>query len=151
MLVTLHHHNGNNSAQEMRSRSKKTPAVKHLDFDRLDSPTRNPKSHQTLFLRSQAKAKPSQASLMKLQRSKTGSNGSVPQQASNSLRLQMKIELSIYALNLKNVAGSFRGMSDPFCVVTSLLTKPGAKPAVLGKTEVIKSNPSPHWVKVFFL
>lgn len=63
----------------------------------------------------------------------------------------MKIELSLYALNLKNVAGNFKGTSDPFCVVTSLATQPGAKAAVLGKTEVIKNNLSPHWVKVFLV
>ena len=49
----------------------------------------------------------------------------------------MKIELSIYASNLKNVAGAFKGTSDPFCVVTSLDTQPGAKAVVLGKSEVV--------------
>ena len=62
----------------------------------------------------------------------------------------MKVELSLHASQLKNVAGSM-GTSDPFCVVTSLATQPGAKPNVLGKTEVIANTLSPHWVKVFVL
>jgi copine 1/2/3 len=63
----------------------------------------------------------------------------------------MKIELSLYASQLKNRAGAFHGTSDPFCVVTSLATQPGTKPAVLGKTEVIPNILNPHWVKVFVL
>jgi copine 1/2/3 len=61
----------------------------------------------------------------------------------------MKIELSLHASQLKNVAGTFSGTSDPFVVVTSLATQPGAKPNVLGKTEVIPNSLNPHWVKVF--
>lgn len=56
----------------------------------------------------------------------------------------MKVELSIHALKLKNVAGAFKGTSDPFGVVTKLATQPGAKPEVLGKTEVVKNNLSPQ-------
>ena len=65
----------------------------------------------------------------------------------------MKVELSLYASNLKNRAGGAfsSAISDPFCVVTSLATQPGAKPNVLGKTEVILNSLSPHWVKVFVL
>jgi uncharacterized protein YegL len=62
----------------------------------------------------------------------------------------MKVELSLHASQLKNVAGSM-GTSDPLCVVTALATTPGAKPNVLGKTEVIPNSLSPHWVKVFVL
>jgi Copine/C2 domain len=63
----------------------------------------------------------------------------------------MKIELSLYASQLKNRAGAFHGTSDPFCVATLLPTEPGKKPIVLGKTEVIPNSLSPHWVKVFVL
>eukprot|EP00978_Attheya_sp_CCMP212_P015661 scaffold40347_cov55-Attheya_sp.AAC.2 len=63
----------------------------------------------------------------------------------------MKLELSIHASKLKNVAGAFKGTSDPFAVVTKLSTKPGERPKVLGKTEVIKNSVSPNWVKVFIL
>ena len=45
--------------------------------------------------------------------------------------------------------GAFKGTSDPFAVVTKLSTKPGDKPTVLGKTEVIKNSLSPNWVHVF--
>ena len=48
----------------------------------------------------------------------------------------MKVELSIHASNLKNVAGLGKGTSDPFAVVTQIATVPGSKPLVLGKTEV---------------
>jgi hypothetical protein len=48
----------------------------------------------------------------------------------------MKLELSIHAMQLKNVAGALKGTSDPFAVVTALATKQGDKPVVLGKTEV---------------
>jgi hypothetical protein len=61
----------------------------------------------------------------------------------------MKLELSLHASKLKNVAGS--GTSDPFVVVTALGNQPGAKPNVLGKTEVVPNSLSPHWVKVFIL
>ena len=61
----------------------------------------------------------------------------------------MKLELSLHASKLKNVAGG--GTSDPFVVVTALGNQPGAKPNILGKTEVIQNSLSPHWVKVFVL
>mmetsp|Transcript_2623 Transcript_2623/g.3500 ORF Transcript_2623/g.3500 Transcript_2623/m.3500 type:complete len:577 (-) Transcript_2623:78-1808(-) len=61
----------------------------------------------------------------------------------------MKLELSLHASKLKNVAGAFKGTSDPFAVVTQIATVQGAKPNVLGKTEVFKNNLSPQWVKIF--
>jgi len=61
----------------------------------------------------------------------------------------MKVELSIHALKLKNVAGAFKGTSDPFAVITLMGSSPGEKPRVLGKTEVIKNNLSPQWVTSF--
>jgi len=63
----------------------------------------------------------------------------------------MKVELSLHALKLKNVAGAFKGTSDPFAVVTQLSTAAGQKPKVLGKTEVVKNSLNPQWVKVFVL
>lgn len=60
----------------------------------------------------------------------------------------MKLEISLHASKLKNVAGAFKGTSDPFAVVTHIATTPGTAPAVLGKTEVIKNNTSPNWVQV---
>lgn len=61
----------------------------------------------------------------------------------------MKLELSLHASKLKNVAGAFKGTSDPFAVATLIATSQGSKPKVLGKTEVVKNSLSPHWVKVF--
>jgi hypothetical protein len=62
----------------------------------------------------------------------------------------MKVELSIHAVKLANVAGAFKGTSDPFAVVTKIATTAqGTKPEVLGKTEIIKNSLSPQWVKIF--
>lgn len=63
----------------------------------------------------------------------------------------MKVELSIHAIKLKNVAGAFKGTSDPFAVVTKIAATPGEKPAVLGKTEVVKNSLNPSWVTSFIL
>ena len=48
----------------------------------------------------------------------------------------MKLEISLHASELPNVAGAFKGTSDPFAVVTHIPTTPGTTPVVLGKTEV---------------
>eukprot|EP00540_Astrosyne_radiata_P020188 CAMPEP_0116857246 /NCGR_PEP_ID=MMETSP0418-20121206/20429_1 /TAXON_ID=1158023 /ORGANISM="Astrosyne radiata, Strain 13vi08-1A" /LENGTH=579 /DNA_ID=CAMNT_0004490873 /DNA_START=62 /DNA_END=1801 /DNA_ORIENTATION=- len=61
----------------------------------------------------------------------------------------MKVEISLHASKLTNVAGAFKGTSDPYAVVTEIATTPGSAPKVLGKTEVIKNNLSPNWTKVF--
>ncbi|CAB9509275.1 Copine-6 [Seminavis robusta] len=63
----------------------------------------------------------------------------------------MKLELSIYARGLKNVAGFGKGTSDPFAIVTRLSVNENEKPEVIGKTEVVKNNLSPDFVKVFKL
>jgi len=47
-----------------------------------------------------------------------------------------KVQISIRASKLRNVAGAFKGTSDPFAVVTVLPKDRSAKPQVLGKTEV---------------
>ena len=48
----------------------------------------------------------------------------------------VKLELSLHARKLKNVAGAFKGTSDPFAVVTKVATRSNETPTVLGKTEV---------------
>uniref|UniRef100_A0A7S4IXV7 C2 domain-containing protein n=1 Tax=Odontella aurita TaxID=265563 RepID=A0A7S4IXV7_9STRA len=61
----------------------------------------------------------------------------------------MKLQLSIYARKLSNVAGAFKGTSDPFAVVTKIVEEGGGQPEVLGKTEVIKNTLNPDWTKTF--
>ena len=45
------------------------------------------------------------------------------------------IQISLRATKLSNVAGAFKGTSDPFAVVTIIPNDRQAKPSVLGKTE----------------
>lgn len=61
----------------------------------------------------------------------------------------MKVEISLRAKNLKNVAGFGRGKSDPFAVLTLLSNSLDMKPKVLGKTEVIHNNLSPDFATTF--
>jgi hypothetical protein len=49
---------------------------------------------------------------------------------------QQKVQISLYASKLKNVAGAFKGTSDPYAVVTLLAGGPMERPEVIGKTEV---------------
>jgi len=63
----------------------------------------------------------------------------------------MKVELSLHASNLGNVAGLCKGTSDPFAVVTHVATAKGSKSAVIGKTEIIKNTLSPQWTKIFMV
>jgi len=63
----------------------------------------------------------------------------------------MKVQLSLKATKLENVAGRFKGTSDPFAVVTVLSDDNSAKPTIVGKTEVIKNNLNPDWTKSFIL
>ena len=69
----------------------------------------------------------------------------------NSYTCIERVQLSFLASNLKNAAGAFKGTSDPYAVVTLIANnnEVGAKPQILGKTEVIKNCLSPHWVKTF--
>lgn len=64
---------------------------------------------------------------------------------------KMKVQISFNAKKLKNVAGAFKGTSDPYAVVTLMTTEHGKKPTVLGKTEVIKNSLNPSWIKFFIL
>jgi hypothetical protein len=49
---------------------------------------------------------------------------------------ETKVQISLFASKLKNVAGLGKGMSDPYAVLTLLAGGPHEKPQVLGKTEV---------------
>ena len=62
-----------------------------------------------------------------------------------------RVQLSLHAQRLPNVAGAFKGTSDPYAIVTLLAGDPRDKPKVLGKTEVIKNTLSPHWTTTFTL
>ena len=46
------------------------------------------------------------------------------------------VQISLRATKLPNVAGAFKGTSDPFAVVTLLPKDRDSKPRILGKTEV---------------
>lgn len=61
------------------------------------------------------------------------------------------VQISLRATKLPNVAGAFKGTSDPFAVVTVLPKDRDSKPRILGKTEVIKNNLDPDWTKTFFV
>jgi len=61
----------------------------------------------------------------------------------------MNIQLSLRASKLRNVAGAFKGISDPFAVVSVLSDDSNGRPVILGKTEVVKNCLSPDWVKTF--
>ena len=65
----------------------------------------------------------------------------------------MKIELSFHAINLKNVAGLGKGISDPYLVVTQIPNdrNVGQQAIPLGKTEVIKNTLNPNWAHVFII
>ena len=56
----------------------------------------------------------------------------------------MKLLISLNAEILKNIAGTFKGTSDPFAVVTLTGNKPRDTPRIIGKTEVVKNNLSPN-------
>jgi len=62
-----------------------------------------------------------------------------------------RVQISIRATKLPNVAGAFKGTSDPFAVVTLLPNGRDSKPKIVGKTEVIKNTLAPDWAKTFFL
>jgi hypothetical protein len=46
------------------------------------------------------------------------------------------VKISIRATKLPNVAGAFKGTSDPFAVVTLMPNDRNSKIKILGKTEV---------------
>ena len=61
------------------------------------------------------------------------------------MKQTMKLSVSLKATKLKNVAGAFKGQSDPFAVVTILGNQRDSKPQIIGKTEVIKNSLDPDW------
>lgn len=61
----------------------------------------------------------------------------------------MKVRLSLKAKDLPNVAGMFKGKSDPYAVVTVISSKGNAQPEVIGRTETIKNSLCPDWSKSF--
>mmetsp|Transcript_14330 Transcript_14330/g.42027 ORF Transcript_14330/g.42027 Transcript_14330/m.42027 type:complete len:460 (-) Transcript_14330:3173-4552(-) len=62
-----------------------------------------------------------------------------------------KVQLSLHATRLRNVAGMGKGTSDPYAVVTLLAVDSGEKPHVLGNTEVIKNSLNPQWTTSFLV
>ena len=65
----------------------------------------------------------------------------------------IKLELSIEANNLKNVAGFMKGLSDPYATISQsyLSTNENKKEILLGRTETIKNSLSPIWTKKFII
>jgi len=57
----------------------------------------------------------------------------------------MKLKLSLQAENLKNVAGMFKGISDPYAEVSMISSQGNTEPQVIGRTEVVKNNLNPDW------
>jgi len=77
-------------------------------------------------------------------------HGQNPQNAACPSKKSEKLSLSIVARDLPNVAGAFKGISDPYATVTVFSFR-SRTPTVLGKTEAIKNNLSPNWVKPFLI
>lgn len=61
-----------------------------------------------------------------------------------------KLQLSLSAQNLKNLAGIMQ-KSDPFAVVTVRGDNPDNKPEVVGRTDVVFNNLNPSWATIIFL
>jgi Ca2+-dependent lipid-binding protein len=60
-----------------------------------------------------------------------------------------KVQISLYASNLKNTAGLGKGIADPYAVVTLLAGSADERPSILGRTEVVKNSLSPSWTTTF--
>ena len=60
-----------------------------------------------------------------------------------------KLQLTLHATGLKNIAGFF-GTSDPYAEVKLLVSGSDEEPGILlGKTEVIENSLSPEWTTLF--
>jgi len=59
-----------------------------------------------------------------------------------------KLHLSIRAQKLPNVAGMFKGTSDPFAVVTLSTQDRNVPPYKAGRTETVKNNLDPDFIKI---
>ncbi len=61
-----------------------------------------------------------------------------------------QLRLTLHATGLKNIAGAFKGTSDPYAEVKLLVSGSDEQPeALLGRTESIKSTLSPKWTASF--
>jgi len=76
------------------------------------------------------------------------SSGAEQPQESMGHKSQEKLMLSLKAKDLSNVAGVFKGISDPYATVT-IFSYRSHNPVLLGKTEVVKNSLNPDWVKTF--
>jgi Ca2+-dependent lipid-binding protein len=65
------------------------------------------------------------------------------------MRKKTKVQISLYASSLKNIAGFGKGTSDPYAVITLLAGSADVRPRILGRTEVVKNNLSPSWTHTF--
>lgn len=54
----------------------------------------------------------------------------------NGTNRTSKVHLTLHAQKLKNVAGAFKGTSDPYAVVALVANSSTEQPRVIGKTEV---------------
>jgi len=61
------------------------------------------------------------------------------------------MQLTLFATDLPNVAGRFKGTSDPFAIITVLPDgyESGNKGETLGVTETVKNDLNPTWTKCF--
>ena len=61
-----------------------------------------------------------------------------------------KLQLTLHASELKNVAGLGKGTSDPYAEVKLFVAGSDKEPGkLLGRTEVIKNSLSPEWTTSF--
>ena len=66
---------------------------------------------------------------------------------------EQKLQLTLTASGLKNVAGAFKGKSDPYAEVKLIASgSDDADPGILlGRTESIKNTLSPKWTTTFLI
>ena len=63
---------------------------------------------------------------------------------------EQKLRLTLHATALKNVAGAFKGRSDPYAEVKLVASGSDEDPGILlGRTESIKNSLSPKWTTSF--
>ncbi len=62
-----------------------------------------------------------------------------------------QLRLTLHATGLKNVAGAFKGSSDPYAEIKLLVSGSDGQPEerLLGRTEAIKNALSPTWTASF--
>jgi len=62
------------------------------------------------------------------------------------IRVPMRYQIQLSAKGLKNIAGAFKGISDPYCIVTLASTD-----EEIGKTESVKNCLDPTWAEICVL